>query len=299
MSDSEHPHRNKLGLGNPNKLGLGNPNVIICFNRGEDYHKVPDPLPLSATNNHANGIPPPATVVQHIRENLEDSSINYPADSSTHFFIPRDRFSSCLNYQTITSVVDSLPCCSRLSVDEKRALVRQIYYGNTQSRYPCKKLLGVLIALNLQDDLLKLIKDGINDRCLPLQSVSKVSKDEYVLQCSNDSHCHRSINEYRKFTRMRISQWTYAVTAPYFQKPVGRHVHYILDHNDVLPIIKAGIPERSGAPEKSKSQDKNKDTELGSTYGGNSRVQSIRFHPSHFDFGPEEVRRSFINGSDC
>ncbi|KAF2183389.1 kinase-like protein [Zopfia rhizophila CBS 207.26] len=67
-----------------------------------------------------------------------------------------------------------------------------------------------------------------------------------------------------------------------------KHVHYVLEHNDVLPILQAEDHTASGAPGVTHSRGKvPKPAEYVSTYRRFSLVQCVKFHPSHIQFGPE------------
>lgn len=274
-------------LPNRTKLGLGDPRVIKCFDRGDEFYSHANHPQRSSSVDIASSSPRSPQIVQHVREKLEDAIKKYPADSITRIFIPRDLLSSLMTFDTVYSVMNTLSCCSNLSPADKKALAQEVCSGDgPRCRRPCRKLLAVLIGIELQDDLIKLIEDGIDDNCLPLQLVPDIDD---TLKCGDPNHNHQVINEYGKMRRLWFCQWTYAVMAPYFMKPPNRHVHYVLDHNDVLPILQLKDQEPSEAPDVMQPKSKNPETsECMSTYGGFSRVQRVQFHPSHYHFGPED-----------
>ena len=336
------------------KLGLDDPRVVKCFDRGDKFcrhtNRPPQSLSLEVASSSSNS---PDTI-QLVRKKLGAGIKKYPADSSSNIFIPRDLLSNLMTFNTVYSVIDTLSCCTSLRSDEKKVLAHEIYSGGyPKRRPPCKKLLAVLISIQLQDDLVKLMNDGINDSCLPFHVVPGISDpvsgvgntvpevgdtvpgvgdtvpevsdtvpgisdtvpevDNTVpgvgdtvpgvsdtipgvgdtvpgvgdtLECRNPNHDHPKINEYDEFQRLAFSQWTYAVMAPYFTKALNQHVHYILDHNDILPILQVEKQEASEAPDVTRSG-------VTSTYGGFSYVQRVKFHPSHFDFDSEDVSQAF------
>ncbi|KAL9622896.1 MAG: hypothetical protein Q9160_002822 [Pyrenula sp. 1 TL-2023] len=272
------------------RAGLDHPRVIKNFDRGDEFdHHSDHPQefpPVNISKPLLNG----AQAVQWVRKALEDGITPYPPNSSSQLFIPRELLSGLMTLKTISQVVDYLSCCSNLPPAAKKQLAQEVCFGGgPKHRPPCKKLLAVLILLNLEENFVKLIKgnvddnndDGINDLCLPLHVVSE-SDGTKNLKCRNSKHNHHAINQYGKKQRLDVSQYTYAVMSPYFTKPPNQHVHYILDNNDVLPIVQSTDREPSGARDLKRNKGM-------STYGGFSRVQCVRFHHSHFHFDSEDL----------
>ncbi|KAL9112038.1 MAG: hypothetical protein Q9227_003658 [Pyrenula ochraceoflavens] len=261
------------------KLGLEDPRVNIVSDRGDKLYRHAHHTSQPAPTDHPNSPPNSPHVIQRAREQLEDGFEN-PAGSATRVFIPLDLLYKITNFETIYSIINSLSCCKGLSPADRKSLAQEVYSGKGNGRHhPQRKLLAVLIITNLHEDFIKFIKDGIEDSCLPLQVVAK-SKDR--LKCRNADHSHQAINEYKRLQRLTLSQWTYAVMAPYFTKPSSdQHVHYILDQNDVLPILQENGRGPSAAPAGMSS---------GSDplAGAFSHVQRVKFHPGHFHFDSED-----------
>lgn len=271
------------------KLGLDDPRVIKCDDRGDELYNAYPPrrLQRSFSVDVASSSSNCPDIVERLRNDLDNGIKRYPATSSTRIFIPRDLLSSLMTFNTVYLVIDTLSCCSNLPSADKNALAREVYSGGGQRcRSPCRKLLAVLIAIERQDDLVELIEDGIDDNCLPFHVVtSNSNSNSGTLRCRNSDHNHTAIYRLR-YNNMRcgvFSQYTYAVMAPYFTKPRNKHVHYILDHNDVLPILHQYDQRPSEAPDVRGSGGVLLDS------GGFSQVHVVEFHPSHFHFDPEDV----------
>lgn len=268
----------------PTKLGLDDPRVIKCLDRGDQFYRQDHPLEHPSSHNIASLPPNCPEKVRNILEELEEAQISYPPESASQFFIPRDQFSRIMTFERVQLVINTLSCCETLSPKCKQELAREIYFGGGPTcRAPCLKLLAALIGARIQDGLLDLINDGVTDHCLPLECVPD---DRNSLRCRCQGHQHPAIDKYGRGTRRTFCQWSYAVTPLYLKRPQNGHVHYILRHNDVLPIIKSKAREPSKAPLIQQSKNKNSETSsLTSGYGGFSQVKRVIFHPSQFEFG--------------
>lgn len=255
------------------RLGLDDPNVSICFDRGDNFDTRTDRLQQSVSSDIASSSANGSPIVQCVRKILEDGIIICPPDSSLKFFIPRDLLSKTMTFSTVHSVINTLPCCSTRSLADKKKLAREVSFGDgRKDRGPCWKLLAVLILRKLQDDLVKLIENGVDDNCLPLGS---------NLKCRNTDHNHNDM--YGKIESLEFSRYTYVVMAPYFTKPRDKHIHYIFDPNDILPILQVENPNPSEAPPPGVKP------AVTLMYGGFSHVQCVQFHPSHFHFDSKDV----------
>jgi hypothetical protein len=226
--------------------------------------------------------------VEDIRTQLEGAVKIYPPES-TNFFIPRDELSKIMTPDNVSLTINTLSCCGNLSPNRKQSLHHEICFGRTTGcSKPCYKILAALIGSGLQEELTRLIEEEMDDSCLPFKCYSE--GHDTALRCQNISHCHKAIKVHG-WTRLKsFCDWAYAVVAPYFKRPLECHAHYILDHNDILPIVQQQYQE----PTKSRSihqrqGENNVNSERNSIFGGFSHVQRVRFHPSHFDFGSSLV----------
>jgi hypothetical protein len=269
------------------KLGLDDPKVTKCFDRGDSFYRQDHPSRDLSSYTSATSPPGGYEIISAILTELYNAQISYPSDSVFHHFVPRDELSRIMTPERVRLVVISLKFCNKLSPDEKEQLAREVCIGgSTWCREPCLKLLAVLIAVEIQEKLLDLIKDGVTDFCLPFESVPGTNNN---LRCQMPDHQHRVINECLRGHlghRQKFCQWAYTLSAPYFKKPRGGHAHYILGVNDVLPIIQEKARGPSEAPFR-----KTKPSEFpDSREGGFSQVQRVKFQQSHFDFGSYGVR---------
>jgi hypothetical protein len=273
---------------NRGRLGLEDSRVMKCTDRGDGfydkYFPPKDLAPQNATSLLSYSTRP--GIVESIRTEIEDAE--NPIADSWAWFIPRDQLSNIITFEKVQGVINTLQCCDSLSTDKKQALASEIYNGGQKERsVPSKKLFAILIRIGKHEDLLKLIKDGMNDSCLPIKLISN---KEYPLKCRNLDHAHHAINKYDQNLRRKLSLWTYAVMAPFFWKPSDGHIHYILDQNDVLPIIPLESGNSSEEPQiQGQNNESQKNIVNKSNHGAFGYVDCVRFHPSHFDFGRDYV----------
>jgi hypothetical protein len=287
-SDTSRPAtRPAASSGIRTKLGLDDPRVTRCFDRGDSFYRQDHPS--KGLNSYTSATSPPGSheIISTIHTELYNALICYPSDSVSHHFVPRDELSRIMTPERVRLVITSLEFCNKLSPDKKEELAREVCIGgSTWCREPCLKLLAVLIAVEIQEKLFDLIKDGVTDFCLPFESVPGTSNG---LRCQMPDHQHPVINEcWRGHLghRKQFCQWAYSLSAPYFKRPRGGHAHYILGVNDVLPIIQEKARGPSEAPLR-----KTKSSEFpDSREGGFSQIQRVKFQQSHFDFGSYGVR---------
>jgi hypothetical protein len=266
------------------KLGLEDPRVIKCFDRGEEFSLEYQNHVQGNRASHGttSSTPGCAKALDVIHEQLESAVKTYPPES-TKFFIPRDKLSEIMTPDNVLSVINTLSCCSALSPDRKKSLHHDICFGPAIGyRKPCNKILAALIGSELQEELVSLVEEGTDDSCLPF----KCHSDGRNTRCQNPSHSHEAINKLGWTRRKIFCDWAYAVVALYLKRPPERHAHYILDHNDILPIVQ----QRSQEPTKPRSipqrQGNNEaNSERNYSFGGFSHVLRVRFHPGHFNFG--------------
>ncbi|KAF2465719.1 kinase-like protein [Lindgomyces ingoldianus] len=279
-----NPNMSSARLPERSKLGLEDPRVFKCFDRGDKYFWDENRSSRSSNVSITRSTAQLNNIIEKIAETLDNAAQAYPA-GSYRYFIPRSELSSVTDINTVHSVLRSLLCCNVFSPTDISTLAHEICFGSgTRCHRPCSKLLALLILSDCHEDLITLIDEGMDDHCLPLEMVT----GSRPLRCRNPQHNHRVINDYSSKKRREFHQWSYAVKAPYFTKPKNQHVHYVLEHNDVLPILQAEDHTALGALRVTQPRAKApKQAECVSTYGGFSHVQRVKFHPSHIQFGPE------------
>jgi hypothetical protein len=265
------------------KLGLDDPRVTKCLDRGDNFyrqdHPPKEPIPYTSATSPSGS----HEIVSTIQSELDGARISYPSGSISQRFVPRDKLSSIMTPERVRLVIKSLQCCDSLSPDEKETLTREVCIGGRKwCQEPCLKLLTVLIAADIQNNLLDLIGDHITDLCLPFELVPGTS-DNWRCQIPGHQHSH-IINKCGRPVES-FCQWTNTLSAPYFKRPSGGHAHYILGVNDVLPIIEENVRGSLEAP-----LQRTKRSESPSREGGFSEIERVRFHSSHFDFGSYSVR---------
>jgi hypothetical protein len=287
-SDASRPAtRPAAASGIRTKLGLDDPRVIKCSDRGDSFYRQDHPFRDLHSSTSAASPPGSPEIIPTILAELYNAQIPYPSDSISHHFVPRDKFSRIMTPKRVRLVIASLKVCNKLSADEKEELAREVCIGGSAwCREPCLKLLAVLIAVYIEENLFDLIKDGVTDFCLPFESAPGTNNS---LRCQMPDHQHPAINECwhgHRGRRQQFCQWTYTLSAPYFKRPRGGHAHYILGVNDVLPIIQEKARGPSDAPLRRTKPSEFPD----SREGGFSQVQRVKFQQSHFDFGSYGVR---------
>lgn len=255
------------------KLGLDDPNVIERDDRGErDYnlnlqHELAPsigPIPNHANLQDTNG----NGLIPLIRSELEINMIPRSPDSYSHFFIPRDKLRSIITADRVLQIIQQL-YCRNLSPFQISELQTRICFGSTQ----CWKLFAVLLLSDKLDNLLDLVdKEGVSDNCLPIRLKTR---------CCLKKHKHPTIESWPIQVRGSASMWSYAVKAPYFTRPSGGHYHYILDGNDVIPII-GTVTNESASNAPVKHQKSGNDN--GTVDGGFGQVTRVILDESHYHF---------------
>src|ERR1700761_7591769 len=212
-------------------LGLSSRTVIRCHDRGIPYYYDDNP-PIQSLSDSSFGLEcSDLKMVATIRDKLHSATRRYPSRTA-RIFIPRGELTKIMTLQSIRLLINSLRCCDNLSTSDKDQFASEIMNGGEERcRNPCLMLITALIGSGMEDQLINYIKDGITDCCLPLQYSREGS-----LKCRYSDHDHQILDRCKHNETNLLGMWTYAVTAPYFKAPQGRHIHYILDENDVLPV---------------------------------------------------------------
>ncbi|KAK3387900.1 kinase-like domain-containing protein [Podospora didyma] len=236
--------------------------VRIIFDRGDDEYRQDHPGGLRNGGREKDGSASGKTLIETIQDELEAVEEYYPKDSRS-YFIPREKVREIMSKSRVLGVIRKLACFKHLPSAEAKSL-RDSILGD---KNPCWKLLAVLIANGKQEDLRRLLEEDVSDHCLPFPFHSSSP-----YRCRIPHHSHPTIAGWSKKTRIDASCWSYAVKAPYFKRPVDKHLHYVLDSMEVLPILDSG-------PLKGKVADGD------TASGGFGEVKMVRLPPSHFNFG--------------
>ncbi|KAI1409497.1 kinase-like protein [Hypoxylon sp. FL1857] len=257
-------------------LGLDDPErVRRISDRGERD------LPASGhtSQHHTNFRPIPGKVNRLLRtigKELDTSKATSALDSNKEY-VPRHRLAEILTPERVRTIVGQ-PCFKDYT--DKDRLTADICFGPTS----CLKLLAVLVGTTRTQDLPRLMKDGIHDKCLPMEPELSPQKRLY---CNHHKTFHSTVNSYpRPNDRTEFSRWSYSLNAPYIKYNKERHSHYILRHGDVFPMevgCKMQRPDVPGAnyggPISTMPQ-----------YGGYSEVFKVTINESHYDFGNVGMR---------
>jgi len=210
----------------PKRTGLDDPRVTICTDRGDSYrnkryYRKEDPNSWPPALQHGVSL---AQVVEQVVGVLREHSV-YPDPSNNKFFIPYGKLCEALNPNQILAIVSLLDCTSQLSPAEKTVLRDRICFGDQ----PSWRLLAVLLLCGRHEVLIQFIEDKVSDRCLPIGKEG----------CAVPGHEHRIIQRMATLGSGELSRNSHAVVAPYFTQVPGRHLHYVLSEDDVLPFAGA------------------------------------------------------------
>jgi hypothetical protein len=278
------------------KLALSHPTIEICCDRGNRHYQKDHPVSQPSSSDLSHPLIYDPLVVKNVRGQLESAQMDVNHEVAK-YFIPRGEFAKIMTFHVIRSILYSLQCCNDLSGADKEDLTSEIWYGGGQRCHePCVRLLAALIGSHMENELIKFIDDGINDKCLPLGFVTG-----NFLGCQHCSRQHGVLDQYARKERRDFCNFAYAITAPYLKGLHGHHVHYELDQNDRLPIIEtyrrgvsseAPIVQQSGSKTLNTSENTILNNSNG-TYnqGGFSIVDRVVFDPSHINFESSEVSK--------
>jgi hypothetical protein len=286
------------------KKGLEHPRVQQCYNRGIEiyYEQLPDDqYSFSSSVSSASD---ESEITTTVRNQLYLARKLRSRGSAT-FFIPRSELNQLMTLDVVGSIVDSLLCCNELSPQDRQELTLEIRHGRgTRCRNPCLMLLTVLIGAEMEEQLMEFIEDGVTDYCLPLQLPGNSNRST---ECTISGHEHNVLDGCNPNKLLIFGAWTYGVMAPYLKMSQGRHIHYIFNESDVLPIVEKEDVAVSQAPIIPQSNDKTSEAPIQQSndktsgtsrgllgYGGFGEVQQIKFDPGHVDFDCYTVSKAPI-----
>ncbi|KAI1105656.1 protein kinase [Jackrogersella minutella] len=195
------------------------------------------------------------------------------------WYLPRHKLHEILNPQTVRAIV-GLSCFK--DYPDKQRLTDEICYGETRRL----KLLAVLIGIEKLKDFPRYMKDGVDDQCLPMT----LDTSQQRIFCRRHDEYHETIDSYnRPDYRVRFSQWSYSLSAPYINCKEDIHSHFVLSPSDVFPmhfghnIQNQTITTTNGLPMSVVAPDVN-------LYGGYSEVYKVKIEKSHCNFGSLGIR---------
>lgn len=249
---------NAQSQGQPTKkTGLDDPGRVKQIrDRGQEF------LPSRITNTSSSS-GDTENDIEKVERDLDAASVQC-ALSPGKRFIPHDKLHQVLTPERVQRVVRGLNCFSHHSDQNK--IAEEICYGSkSPHKSPCLKLLAALILMEKTEDIAKHMDDHLSDSCFPLR-LEDTERNQCV-SCKRHGKSHRTINKYRFNNQEDFSRWSYRLSAPFLKWREKIHSHYILDSSDVFPIVSSE----------------------GSRSGGFSEIHKVKLHPSHFDFGTNEV----------
>jgi hypothetical protein len=153
------------------------------------------------------------------------------------------------------------------------------------------KVFAILLNSDKAASIAEFIRLEINDSNLPLQG--KSVKKNYGVCIKNNSFA--SIEGWEETEWQTFFNWQWHFLTPFFARPKGKVLHYLLESHDILPIIDRGVNKSN---RKDGREDKS-DLETGkplqikrsaAAFGGHSTVSKIKLDPLSCDFGDFRVR---------
>ncbi|KAK4202401.1 1, 4-beta cellobiohydrolase [Triangularia verruculosa] len=177
--------------------------------------------------------------------------------------------------ERVLQVVGHLNCYRAYSPNDRMLVAQDIYYGTKDGRrLPCRKLLLALIAVNggAVEGIKALIKEGMDDGCLPLFVISQAG---WNLTCRKGGHRHPTIDSIltRLSKREIFTQYCRGLTTPYIHwKENGPHYHYVMHGGGPLPAH--ALSERYAE-------------------GSYGRVYKVEVSPRDRNFNPEKPINTF------
>jgi hypothetical protein len=250
--------------------------VNHIYNRGLDFSKP---------NHRDSPSPNPVAIdIEAIRNSLDSAQQDCSLEHEK-WFIPTDKLSHILSFETISSIVCSLACFR--NVPNKKDVSHNIFYGpRGNHKYRCVALLGALIGIGKENDLQRCMDEGMTDECLPLKRERSTRSGDIELKCRHRiQHSLSTVNKYRKDTRRHISQWSYGLTSPLIFSSRDKHSHYHLDAGDVFPMKSVKKVEKDPIIHTQDPNNENVASGSDVQYGGFSEVYKVNLLRSHYDFG--------------
>jgi hypothetical protein len=153
------------------------------------------------------------------------------------------------------------------------------------------KVFAILLNSDKAASIAEFIRLEINDSNLPLQG--KSVKKSYGVYIKNNSFA--SIEGWEETEWQTFFNWQWHFLTPFFARPKGKVLHYLLESHDILPIIDRGVNKSN---RKDSREDKS-DLETGkplqikrsaAAFGGHGTVSKIKLDPLSCDFSDFQVR---------
>ena len=226
-------------------LGLEDHRVLLCKNRGEDAYREDHP----SLFKRPAGWEPRPWQPPHNQEACEaiQSELHYArislneCDDYKQWFIPNDRIYGIMTPEKILAVIKSLNSSdrqdfARLGVSEQD-LALQIRYGGGSGDLcaaPCVKVLAILIYNDHEKYLFQILQAKITDKCLP---ATTKSTDKGSVICKEHKGKH-SVEIKRTKVLDNLCGVSHFFCSPYIKTRPGKHIHLVLDSDDVLPFTR-------------------------------------------------------------
>ncbi|KAI1758865.1 hypothetical protein GGR53DRAFT_198101 [Hypoxylon sp. FL1150] len=247
---STRPREKRLGLDDLERVRIirdrGESDFYRAYSHVSQQSDIHTPLPGDVD-----------TLLETMLQELEESKVMCALDP-TKYYLPRRRLPEILTTQRVRTIVE-LPCFR--DYPDKDDLTKNICLGPS----PCLKLLAVLIITSKAHDLPRHMKEGLTDKCLPMDSKSS-------MYCRYHRNLHSTVNTYHTPTVQEFSRWSYSLVAPYIKNNTVKHPHYILRHDDVFPMEVFGQQMSDTGPTIPLDE-------------GFDQVYQVKIDSSHYDFG--------------
>ena len=154
------------------------------------------------------------------------------------------------------------------------------------------KVFAILLQFSKGKFIANFIDQNIDDSNLPLQGENR--DGNYGVPLKNN--LFGSIEGWPKHQWRNFFHWQWTFLPAFFARPGGKVLHYRLESDDILPIIKK--EDLEGGEKDDREEESSSDTEKPvqikrflTAYGGHSTVSKIKFDPLSFHFGEFRVRK--------
>lgn len=279
--------------GKRSKEGIKDPRVKHCYDRGNSFLVEDVPRPRS---NHPNGGTQEGKSWKDLMTTIKSElwrSLQNPIWGGFHDrFVPRRKLYDIMTPGRIRDIITGLLPNAHPDLESfTHAALRGGSLGRKEMR-PSVRLLAALVYCGNPDIYMSLVEEGVSDYCLPPAYRNNDITQPLVCQSKNCGKEHAFLGNISDMEREEFHLWAYRLNAPYFKKPKrntsagGRHNHYILGMNDVLPII-SSVEQKPSAPRNPTRPTPGPapPDAQGTFDGGYSTVTRVEFHPDHYDFG--------------
>ncbi|KAK7981515.1 kinase-like protein [Apiospora saccharicola] len=255
------------------------PGIHQCLDRGNTFFDEDVPMHARLQSNRTSYTNHNwKDIAKKLSDDLWDAIENPPGwGGDATNYVPRRKLRSIVTPERAGCIISGL---GSFNSHEVEILVHAAFHGGSiggKYRKPTVKLLAALACCGAVDKYLDLVHKGVSDICLP-PVYDKPGQIKLPLRCQ--------------------SKWAYRLNAPYFKSgssgtsTQGLHHHYILNVNDVLPIVSSELHEHGTSSSRSRTVTKSSEGK-GPQEGGFSRVSRVKFHPDHYNFGTQD------GGKDC